>query len=230
MNSYISVISNIRKLAEDVMEITFKLQGNSYMSFTPGQFIIVEVSASSNVSRAYSVLDYNRDTNEVKVAVRKVEGGQATTIIFNEFAVGREVKLMGAMGQELIVDKSNNEIVLVATGIGITPIFCILKDLISSNYNGKISFIHGARTLSELFYMKEIREVIEGKENIEYIPVLSKEKVEGVASGYVTGIIENIDLSNKQIYMCSSPIVAKSFKETLVNKGFDIDKFKCESA
>lgn len=230
MNSYISIISNIKMLANDVMEITFKLSNGEKMNFTPGQFIIVEVSSQNNVSRAYSVLDYNLDTNEVKIAVRKVEGGQATTIIFNEFAVGREVKLMGAMGQELIVDKSNEEIVLVATGIGITPIYCILKDLINSDYSGKVDFVHGARTLNELFYIEEIKELIHGRENIKYVPVLSKDIIDGIEHGYVTDIIKNVDLSNRYIYMCSSPVVAKSFKETLVDMKFDISKFKCESA
>ena len=81
MNSYITRISNIIMLAEDVMEITFKLADNEVMNFTPGQFIIVEVSSQPNVSRTYSVLDYNLEANEIKIAVRKVEGGQATTMV-----------------------------------------------------------------------------------------------------------------------------------------------------
>lgn len=46
----------------------------------------------------------------------------------------------------------------------------------------------------------------------------------------MTGVIKNVDLSNRYIYMCSSPVVAKSFKETLADMKFDINKFKCESA
>ncbi len=230
MNSYMTRISNIIMLAEDVMEITFKLADNEVMNFTPGQFIIVEVSSQPNVSRTYSVLDYNLEANELKIAVRKVEGGQATTIIFNEFRVGREVKLMGAMGQELIVDKSNKELILVATGIGITPILCVLKDLVKSSYDGQIEFIHGARTLSELFYIDEIKELASKNKNIRYIPVLSKDVVKNIPSGYVTDVVKDMNLTNKDIYMCSSPVVAKSFKEVLINKNFDLSKFKCESA
>ena len=228
MNNYMTTIENIKMLADDVMEITFKLKDK--MTFTPGQFILVEISSTPNVMRAYSVLDYNEELNEVKIAVRKVEGGQGTTIIFNEFKVGKEVKIMGALGGELIVDKSNKELVLVATGIGITPILCILNDLIKSKYDGQIEFIHGARTLNELFYIDEIKETAKNNNNVTYIPVLSKDIVEGMSSGYVTDIVKDMELEGKHIYMCSSPVVAKSFKETLIQKGFDVAKFSCESA
>lgn len=230
MNSYNTKISGLKFLTKDVVEITFKLKDGQKMNFIPGQFVIVEVQSQPNVSRAYSVLDYNLETNEVKIAVRKVEGGQATTIIFNEFRIDREVKLMGALGGELIVDKNNKELVLVATGIGITPILCILKDLVDSNYDGKIEFIHGARTVSELFYMNEIKELVASNDNIEYIPILSKDVVDDMRFGYVTDIAKDMELSNKHIYMCSSPIVAKSFKELLIEKEFDLSSFSCESA
>lgn len=230
MNSFISSISNINMLTKDVMEITFKLPNDDKMNFTPGQFIIVEVASQPNISRAYSVLNYDLESNELKIAVRKVENGEATSIIFNEFKIGREVKLTGAMGQELVIDKSNKELVLVAVGIGITPILCILKDLVKSDYDGQIEFIHGARVLTDLFYIDEIKEIISKNKNIRYMPILSKDAIDNIPSGYVTDIIKDINLTNKHIYMCSSPVVAKSFKEVLINENFDLSKFKCESA
>lgn len=229
MNAYNSVITNMTFLSKDVVEITFKIE-NGQMDFTPGQFILVEVSTQPSVMRAYSVLDYNLGTNEIKIAVKKVENGEATTIIFNDFKVGMNIKLMGAMGNELIVNKSDEELVLVATGIGITPILCILNDLIASNYKGKVDFLYGARTLDELFYSSEIEEIAKNHENIKFIPVLSREKCDGVKFGYVTDIIKNMSLENKSIYMCSSKTVATSFKNTLIDLKFDINKFKCESA
>lgn len=230
MRSFISSISNIKMLSKDAMEITFKLPDGEKMDFTPGQFILVEVESELNITRAYSVLEYNLESNEIKIAVRKVEGGQATTIIFSEFKVGRTVKLTGAMGQELIVDKTNQNLVLVAAGIGITPIMCVLNDLVKTGYKGSIEFIHGARVYSDLFYIDEIKDIVSKNENVKYLPILSGEFIEGIPCGYVTEAVKDIDLTDKHVYMCSSPIAASSFKEVLVNKSFDLSKFNCESA
>ena len=230
MNFYNTEIVGLKLLGKDVVEITFKLEDGQKMDFTPGQFILVEVSQNPNIMRAYSVLEYNTDTNELKIGVKKVEGGQATTIIFDTFRVGMNVRVAGAMGNKLIVDKNDENIVLVATGIGITPILCILKDLVKSNYQRSIEFIYGARTLDELHYAEDVIEMSKLNKNISFIPVLSREVIDGMNKGYVTDIIKTIDLENKTIYMCSSNAVAKSFKEALVELNFNIDRFKCESA
>lgn len=225
-----SVISNMVFLANDVVEITFKITEEDRMCFTPGQFILVKISNSPMIMRAYSVLKYNLDTNEISVAVKRVEGGQGTNIIFNDFKIGMNIDLMGPMGNDLIVDKNNDDILLVATGIGITPIMCILEDLVSSNYTGQITFLYGARTSSELFYKEDIEKLISSNHNVKFIPVLSRDNIEGIYKGYVTDAINDINLDNKHIYMCCSRNVAASFKEKLVTKGFDLANFHCESA
>lgn len=225
-----SVISNMVFLSNDVVEITFKITEEDRMCFTPGQFILVKISNSPMIMRAYSVLKYNLDTNEISIAVKRVKGGQGTSIIFNDFKVGMDIDLMGPMGNDLIVDKNNDDILLVATGIGITPIMCILEDLISSNYSGEITFLYGARTSSELFYNEDIDKLTSSNNNIKFIPVLSRENAEGAYKGYVTDVIKDIDLNNKHIYMCCSRSVATSFKEALTNKNFDLVNFHCESA
>lgn len=225
-----TVISKMINLSDDVMEITFKITEDDRMCFSPGQFIIVKISDNPMIMRAYSVLNYDTDTNELSIAVKKVEGGQGTTIIFNDFKVGMEVNIMGAMGKDLIVDKNEKDLVLVATGIGITPILCILNDLVNSKYDGDITFIYGARTKKELFYLKDIENIEKENKNIRFIPVLSRESIEGSHKGYVTDIIKEINLDNQHIYMCCSRSVASSFKEVLESKGFDLSKFSCESA
>ncbi|MBQ8999227.1 MAG: hypothetical protein IJ086_11150 [Clostridium sp.] len=231
MNFYNTVISGLRFLTEDVVEIAFKLSDGQKIDFTPGQFILVEVSQNPNVMRAYSVLDYNVEKNELKIGVKKVENGQATTIMFDTFRVGMNIRIAGAMGNKLIVDKTANEdILLVATGIGITPMLCVLNDLVESGYKGKIDFLYGARTLSELHYIEDLSEISKNNDNVMIIPVLSRDNIDGVIKGYVTDVVKSMNLENKTIYMCSSNAVAKSFKETLMGLDFEMSKFKCESA
>ena len=53
-----TTIVNIKYPADDIMEITFKINGKR-IYFTPGQFIDVEISEKENVVRAYSVLRYD---------------------------------------------------------------------------------------------------------------------------------------------------------------------------
>ena len=225
MKFYEVLISNLKLLSEDVIEITLKIPDGEKLEFKAGQFIILEVSSNPKTMRAYSVLDYNEETNELKVAIKKVENGQATTIIFNSFKVGQKVSISSPTGNKLIVDKNDNSLLLVATGIGITPILCILNDLIKGNYKGEIELLYGARTLNELYYKDEIADIARTNSNVKFTPVLSREVVAEIETGYVTDVVKNINLEGKTIYMCSSNTVAKSFKETLESLKFDLNKF-----
>ena len=229
-NNFKTIISNLKYLSKDVLEITFKITNEEKMCFTPGQFIIVKIDSANSIMRAYSVLKYDYDKNEITIAVKKVEGGKGTSIIFNSFELGQEIEIMGAMGDKLIVDKSKKDLVLVATGIGITPIICILNDLVESNYDGNVEFLYGARTKDELFYINEITKASLSNLNINFKAVLSREVTEFSYKGYVTDILKDMDLNNKHIYMCSSRAVASSVKSVLEDKGFDLSSFSCESA
>lgn len=229
MKSLKTIITSLRLINHDVMEIGFKIKEDT-MDFIPGQFISVKLSTNPFIVRPYSVLRYDRVANEVYIGVKRVAGGVATSRIYETFRCGMEVEIMGAMGDSLIVDKSNKDIVLVATGIGITPILCVLEDLVNSKYNGNIELVYGNTTLKELYYLDKIEALISNSNNIKLTKVISREEVQGIRKGYVTDVIKEMDLTGKYIYMCSSNKVASSLKDALVNMNFDLSKFSCESA
>lgn len=225
-----TTIVNIKYPADDIMEITFKINGKR-IYFTPGQFIDVEISEKENVVRAYSVLRYDIDKNEISIAVKKVPNGLGTTIIFNKFKVGMNINISNAKGKDLIVDKDSEELLLVATGIGITPIYCVLEDLIKSKFKGKTTFVYGIRHEKELHYFNEIKNLLTNKNlNIDMIPVVSNQESYKGHKGYVTDIIKDMNLNSKKIYLCSSKIVENALIELLTKKNFDLKKFFCESA
>ncbi len=228
--SKIEVDADIKKISylqPDVMEIIFDL-GENDVNYTPGQFALVKIE--ENTSRAYTISGFDKAKNEMRITIKKVSNGYGTGIIFDTFKEDMKVSLKGPMGHELIVDKSSEKILLLSAGIGITPFVPILKDLSESGYEGEVRLVHGARYKNELYYLDEINEVVYKNENINFIPVLSREKDFDGAKGYITDIVKDLDLNDTKIYMCSSPQVAKSIDKLLDEKGFDKDNFCLESA
>ncbi|MGL4801934.1 MAG: FAD-binding oxidoreductase [Cetobacterium sp.] len=223
MTVYKSKVKEIKQIHKEVLELTLSLPSEYDFKVVPGQFIVIKFEG---FNRAYSVLEYDIINNELKLAIQRVENGKATTIIFNEYKIGTEINITKPMGNKLIVDKSHNDIMLVATGIGIVPIYCILKDL-AANYNCKVDLIYGTRYKEDLYYLDDILNMT--KDNISFTPVLSREDIPGVHRGYITDIITKENTQGKKIYMCSSNTVAKSFKEKLESINFDMNNFKHES-
>lgn len=223
-------IDKIEYLADDVIEITFKIL-NKKLDFKAGQYIEVEISKEPLVIRAYSVLRYKEEINKLSIAVKKVPNGQGTTIMFNDFKIGMDINISEPKGEELVVDKNEKELLLVATGIGVTPIFCIINDLIKSNYKGQATFVYGVRQEKELFYFHELKSLInKHNSNINIIPVISNQDDYKGYKGYVTDIIKNINMHKMKIYLCGSRVVENSLKELLHSKKFNLKNFFSESA
>lgn len=229
-NNIKTTISNINYLAEDVIEITFDIEGEK-LDFTPGQYINVEISKEPLVVRAYSVLRYDLDLNKISIAVKKVPNGKGTTIMFNDFKVGMKINISEPKGEVLVVDKNKSELLLVATGIGITPIFCIIQDLVKSRYKGNATFVYGVKQEKELFYFNELKRLVKNNNfNIDMVPIISNQDDYNGHKGYVTDIIKNFSLHKKNVYLCGSKIVEDSLKDLLIKKGFDLKNFFSESA
>ncbi len=224
-----ATISKINYLQKDVMEIVFDL-GDRKVKYTAGQFISIRIMESPKQNRAYTISGFDKEKNELRITVKKVENGFGTGIIFDTFKEGMKIILDGPMGHELIVDKDSNNVVLIAAGIGITPFVPILKDLKVSNYKGNVVLIYGARYEKELIYKEEINEIIKDQPNIKFEPVLSREKEYKGKKGYVTDVIKDMDLDNSKIYMCAAPKVAEGIEKVLEEKNFDMNNFCVESA
>jgi NAD(P)H-flavin reductase len=125
-----ATIEEIKDLADDTKEYTFKFDDPAKVDYQAGQFILVKIEDNPEMYRAYSISSYNEDSNRLSVTIKKMEDGYGTTIIFEEFAKGDQIKLKGPMGDELVVDKTADEVLLVAGGIGVTPFVPIARDLI----------------------------------------------------------------------------------------------------
>ncbi|MFV0517835.1 MAG: 4Fe-4S binding protein [Aminipila sp.] len=224
-----ATIKEIRYLEKEVMEIVFDL-GQKTMNYKAGQFVLVQIQSNPIMMRAYTVSGYNTLENELRITVKKVKNGYGTDIIFDTFKVGQRVNLEGPMGEELIVDKSAKNILLVAAGIGITPFIPILEELKAFGYEGEVKLVYGARHRRDLHYCQEIKEIIEDRENMQFIPVVSRDKDFNGEKGYVTDVISKLSLHDTKIYMCAAKNVAKSLEGLLDEQNFNKEDFFVETA
>ena len=69
-------------LNSDTLEFTFKLEQD--IKWLPGQFILIEVNDNDlPIKRAYSITNTPNNSLLVKLLIKKVKRGRATTWLFN---------------------------------------------------------------------------------------------------------------------------------------------------
>ncbi|MEE8340865.1 MAG: NADH:ubiquinone reductase (Na(+)-transporting) subunit F [Candidatus Neomarinimicrobiota bacterium] len=190
------------------------------------------------VIRAYSMASYPAEGKKIMLNVRiaspppwapDVQPGIASSFIFN-LKPGDSVEVSGPYG-EFFTKDSDREMIFIGGGAGMAPMRSHLYDLLKTNKsNRKISFWYGARSLREMFYDHEFKELQKKFPNFSYQVGLSepleKDNWEGPI-GFIHQILydnklkEHDDPTEIEYYMCGPPPMIDALDKMLYDLGVE---------
>lgn len=228
--SYNSTITEIKDLTNDVKEFTFKLDSDE-MNFKAGQFVLVQIKSEPVMYRAFSISSYEQVTNSINITIKKVQNGYGSNVFFNEFKVGNTVVLEGPMGDELIVDKSQENVVLVAGGIGITPFVPIVESIVNNPENIKnCTLVYGVNKEEDILYKELFENFASEHVTFNFVPVVANDSDYVGEKGMVTDVLSKLDLDNANLYMCGPKPMTDATVKTLKDLGVEDSRVFSESA
>ena len=120
-----------RPLTYDIVELRIELLEPKTIEFVAGQYVQLEseeYDGNDRVMRAYSMSSPPSDKNHIELMVRKVPSGICTTWVFEHLKEGQEVVFSGPYGK-FRLSNTDAEIIFIAGGSGMAPIWGILKDI-----------------------------------------------------------------------------------------------------
>ncbi len=217
-------ITELEKLAPDVLRVKLRLPPTSTFSFIPGQYI--DVIGINGIRRSYSLANVSFSDKLLELHVRAVIGGTMSDYWFNHAKIHDLLRLNGPLGTFFLRECANTDVFFLATGTGIAPVKAILESLIDVPEEQRpqsITVLWGGRK-PEDFYIDIA--AIPGKHR--YIPVISRlnESWTG-AKGYVQDVLLTTapDLSKATVYACGSDKMIHDAKKLLSNAGLPIARF-----
>lgn len=145
----------------EVIKICFETVNGEKLNYVAGQFLpLVFKFAERELRRSYSFCS-SPDVNEpIAIAVKLVENGEISRFIHHQLSVGDEVEIAepnGLFTYEPNVDLPRT-IFLFAAGVGITPLFSILKTALVRETKSKIVLIYSSRSADATLFLEEIAE------------------------------------------------------------------------
>ncbi|AST33782.2 globin domain-containing protein [Ralstonia solanacearum] len=153
-----------RQQAEDVVSFTLEAVGGTTLAdFLPGQYISVQVELAPGVlqQRQYSLSDApNGRTWRISVKRDAGEAGRPAGTVSNwlhENARQGEVLLVSQPYGDFVPQlATDNPIVLMSAGVGITPMIAALNTLAGQNVARKVVFSHASRTASHVAHTDDL--------------------------------------------------------------------------
>jgi CDP-4-dehydro-6-deoxyglucose reductase len=219
-----SRISQINRLAPDVIQVLLRLPPTADFNFIPGQY--VDVIGRDGARRSYSLACASSDDKAIELHIRAVEGGVMSRYWFEQAQVNDLLRLNGPFGTFFLRETANIDLFFLATGTGIAPIKAILNSMANLRDDQRpksVTILWGGRATQDLYFD------VEGAFNkCQYIPVLSRPDDQwSGAKGYVQDVLLglNPDLTSAAVYACGSDAMIASAKTRLVEAGLSTKRF-----
>jgi len=181
------------------------------------------------VFRAYSMANHPAEGNIIKLNIRiatppwdrsknqfqQVNPGVCSSFIFSR-KPGDKVMVSGPYG-EFAVKNTDREMIFIGGGAGMAPLRSMIFDqFLTKKTARKTSYWYGARSLREVFYENEFRDIEAKNPNFSFNLALSEPLKEDNWTGY-TGFIHQVVLENYlgkhqapediEYYLCGPPMM-----------------------
>lgn len=226
VKEYDVTVESLTPVTDTIKRVRFKLPEGEEFKFKPGQYVQIKAPIydgnNEEVYRAYSIASSARDHGHVELFVGYT-GGIATTYIHQILEVGDTVNLNGPYGDFYYHEDDGGPILLIAAGTGMAPILSILYHMRDNDIKRKTRFFFGARTPDDLFVLDEMKMFEEELDDFKYMPTLSRTTEEMGWEGDKGRVNNSIEKyvekgGNYTAYLCGSPRMIESIKESLAEK------------
>jgi ferredoxin-NADP reductase len=173
-----------RRVVEDVAEqiCSFYLEpedGQPLSTFKPGQFLTFRLDmpesqggVTKQITRCYSLSDAP-DSSYYRISVKRVPpalgsdfpAGVSSNLFHDGVHVGAKLQVRAPSGH-FYLEQNNSPIVLIAGGIGITPMMSMMNWCLEQQSKREIWFFYGIRNSSEIAFSAELNAAAKDHPNI----------------------------------------------------------------
>ena len=176
-------IRQVKKETPDCVSLSFDVPENlkNAFQFKEGQNITIKSSINGEeLRRSYSICSAPHE-NELRVAVKKVDGGLFSSYANEMLKNGDEVEVLpptGKFNAKLHNGKTNNYLA-IAAGSGITPVISIIKHSLKTEPGSSFTLLYGNRDRHSIIFFDEL-EALKNKymNRFSFINILSREKTD----------------------------------------------------
>jgi ring-1,2-phenylacetyl-CoA epoxidase subunit PaaE len=149
-------IADVRRETPEAVSIAFAVPPElaAEYAFTPGQHLTLRMQANwRELRRSYSICA-GVDDGELRVAIKRVEGGAFSVHANANIRPGDTIEVMTPQGRFGIAPDADTSrtYLAIAAGSGITPVMSIVKSVLAREPESRIILIYGNRTTQSIIF------------------------------------------------------------------------------
>ncbi|HCA07576.1 iron-sulfur cluster-binding domain-containing protein [Chryseobacterium sp.] len=219
-----------------VFECDIREIDGSVFKFVPGQYINVRVKIDNEeYIRSYSICSLPSEAS-LKFGVKRQEGGKVSNFLLDTFVKGSLIDVSKPYGHFYLENEIYKEknIVALATGSGITPIFSMLSYFLN-NTSGQNTFslLYGNKTKAQTMFLEQLKDIDEKSDHVQLHFNYTQEKdepAERIGKDLVESTLleRNINIQDAYFLLCGKEEFIESCKNILQELNVPKERVKFE--
>jgi len=213
-------IAHIAKETPNIWTFHLVPKDGKPFGFKAGQFVNLYLDG---IFRSYSISSSPKHKDFIELTIKMVKGRMTSKL--EKAEVGHEVGILGPLGE---FSSDSNDIVMIACGIGVTPMMSHLRCL---DKKKKIVLFYSARTKKDQIFRKELDKIQRDCPQLKIIYIITREKAEGCENKRIDFEMIQRHISNpeKKYYLvCGPRDLAANIQEILKKSKVSAENVKIE--
>ncbi len=228
------VISRIQENTDQAKSFYFSRKSDDWFSFTPGQYITVELEINGKKERrAYSICTPSW-SDEIGFTVKRVDNGLVSNYLIDRLREGDSLDLLAPQGRFILKSQTEKrrQHVFVGAGSGITPLMSMIQTVLEEEPKSQCFLIYGNQSADQIIFKNELDSLVRRYEGQLFVYHVLSKTLDALATNNIPtrihkGIIDEI-LSDKlntslstSFYLCGPGDFIVNIEEGLISNGVE---------
>lgn len=204
-------------------------------TYRAGQYLSLALDIDGKrVTRSYTIASPPTRDAYIELSIKREANGLVSRHLHDMMMHGQSVSVTAPAGHFTFDPKSERAVLLIAGGVGITPVMSILRDLTDQCWPGKIDLIFSIRTPADVIFADELRYLSARHPNLSVHYTITRD-----APADWTGLRGRInadmvrmcvpDAVTRPAFICGPDAMANAARDELIAVGLPANRITLES-
>ncbi|MBX9787829.1 MAG: ferric reductase-like transmembrane domain-containing protein [Pirellulales bacterium] len=201
----------------------------------PGQYLNLTLNIDGRkVRRSYTIASSPTHIGYCELTIKREENGLASRHFHDWIREGDLLEITAPAGRFTFTGKESQEIVMIAGGVGITPLMAKIRYLTDLAWPGQIRLIFSVKTAEDFIFRDELEALQQRFTNLRVTVTATREadpNWQGERGRISPALLQRVapNLAASRVHLCGPTEMTKPIIEMLRQLGVPEDHIKFES-
>ncbi len=228
-------------LFQETLDVkTFRLApkdgGPLPFDYLPGQYLNLKLNIDGKVvNRSYTIASSPTRRDACELSIKREPNGLVSRFLHDRIRIGDRIAVGAPAGKFVFSGDEANEVLLIAGGVGITPLMSMVRSLTDRSWKGDIYFLVVAKSERDLIFRDELAFLQKRFPKLHVCPTLTRSDPasgwQGETGRASASLLKKFvpNHANIPVYLCGPDEMMASTRQLLLSVGVPKESIHTEA-